>query len=184
MSETQAELYASATAASSIIVPAELHGLVCGYAAAGGLDFNLAGFIELAGADALTDEASLTSFIHMTLSQYHFTAEDLEFKPLIADDDVPLAERLSDMSSWCAGFLGGFGGGLPEENSAGLPPDVQEIVGDFFNIAGLSDDVEEDEQDEHSFMEIFEYSRVGALLILALMNDEAQDSELPPGEAH
>ena len=174
MADLDNELFVSAQAASSVIVPSELHGLVCGHAAASGLQFDLGGFIELAGADALSHESALTEFVQLSLQQFHFTTDDLAFKPLVADDNEPLAGRISDLSNWCAGFLSGFGGALRSDDGEAvvLPPDVQEILRDFASISGLSDDVEGDEQDEGSFMEIFEFTRVGALLVLALMHDD------------
>ncbi|MEM9622512.1 MAG: UPF0149 family protein [Pseudomonadota bacterium] len=173
------DLHEKALSASAVIHPAELHGLTCGMAAGNPGKFSLPDFIALAGADSLADEHTVTDFVTQTLLA--FAAQDMEFSPLVASDDEPLTERLTGLSHWCAGFLSGFAAALPDMAEGGsaqgdtmstLPEDVQEIVRDFASISRLDDEPDGDEQDESSFMEIFEYTRVAAVLILALMSPE------------
>ena len=96
----------------------------------------------------------------------------------MADDDEPLAVRVQGLGEWCAGFLSGFGAVLPEGVSPKtLPLDVQEILKDFVSISGLDEEVAGDEQDEASFMELFEYVKVGAVLALTLMSGEDEDGQ-------
>ncbi len=156
-----------------MILPAELHGLVCGLCAGNPERFALQEFIDLAGADALTDETAVHEFIRGALDD--FTSPDMTFTPLIGDDEDELSARLGRLTDWCAGFLSGFGAGAAGESDSALPVEVQEIVRDFARISGLDDDVDGDEEDEVSFMEIHEYVRVGAVLVLTLMA-EAGDS--------
>ena len=166
------ELHEKAVAASRVITPSELHGLVCGFAAGNPGAFSLPEFIHLAGADALTNEAAITEFVTASLDD--FTSQDMDFSPLVADDEEHLSQRLTDLSEWCAGFLSGFGATAVQSKDSAkqLPPDVQEIVRDFASISGLSGDVEEDDQDESSFMELFEYARVAAVLVLTMMSEQ------------
>jgi uncharacterized protein YgfB (UPF0149 family) len=169
------DLELKAQNASSIIPPAELHGLVCGLAATGHEQFPFPDFVELAGADVLTDEATVSEFVNDSLEI--LLSPDFSFQPLLPDDDEELAVRLTALSEWCAGFLSGFAAGIPAEaRPSALPPDVQEILHDFVSISGLDTDAEGGEQDETSYMELFEYVKVGAVLVLNLMADGGQES--------
>ncbi len=171
------ELNTKAELASSHIDPAELHGLVCGMAAGRPGQFSLPELIEYAGADQLTDENSVQDFVIEALDLLH--AQDMEFALLIPDDEQVLSLRLAGLASWCAAFLSGFGASVSTDVSQ-LPVDVQEILRDFASISGLDEDAEGSEQDEASFMEIYEYVRVASILTLALMGEvqiEAEQAE-------
>ncbi len=172
------DLEVKAQNASSVIPATELHGLVCGFAAGDPLEFSLTDFVQLAGADALSDEHSVSEFVTASLDELF--SDDMEFSPLIPDDSELLSARLGGLAEWCAGFLSGFGASVSERMSRdALPVDVQEIMRDFASISGLDDEVEGDEQDESSFMELYEYVRVAAVLTSALMNSpDAREDDI------
>ena len=130
------ELHAQALRASTIVDPAELHGLVCGLAASHPTEFSVAEFIELAGADVVTDEVSVQEFVTATLDQLH--AQDMEFYMLIPGDEELISTRMEGLANWAAAFLSGFGAGLGalEVTLKELPPDVQEILKDLASISG------------------------------------------------
>ncbi len=165
--------------------PSELHGLVCGLAAARPTSFSLPELVDLAGTDLLTDEEAVREFVTATLDGLF--AQDMEFGLVIPDDEEPLADRLAGLAIWTAGFLSGFGAGAAgaELQLAELPPDVQELLRDFASISALDEAVEGNEQDEASFMEIYEYVRVAAVLALTLMHERSEgDDADEPGELH
>ena len=164
------DLELKAANASSVIPAPELHGMVCGFAAGHPKTFSLSEFVELAGSDALSAEAAVEDFVSSTLDE--MLAQDMAFNPLLPGDDANLAERIRGLAECCAGFLGGFGATVQTEPGA-LHTDVQEILRDFASISGLDEDVAGDEQDENSFMELFEYVRVAAILTLTLLADAA-----------
>jgi uncharacterized protein YgfB (UPF0149 family) len=168
------ELLEKAIAASRTLEPAEIHGSCCGMAAGQPQEFVLANFIELHGTDALEDEVTVREFVTATLDQLH--AQDLEFHPVMPDDEAPLTERLLGLSSWCAAFLVGFGAVVPD-NMKTWPDEVAEIIRDYASISGLNDEEAETEQNESSFMELYEYVRVGAVLIVALMTEHQEQQE-------
>ena len=156
--------------------------MVCGFAAADPLQFPLSDFVQLAGADALSDEESVSEFVRSSLDELF--SEDMGFQPLIPDDSELLSARLAGLAEWCAGFLSGFGASVSERMSRdALPVDIQEILRDFASISGLDDEVEGDDQDENSFMEIYEYVRVAAVLTATLMGSDAdpEDQSAPDG---
>lgn len=166
------DLELKAASASTLLAPAELHGLVCGFCTANGAatfdeGFALSEFVELAGADALTDEACVREFIDAVLQE--LADEELSFSPIVPDDEEALSDRVGALADFCAGFLGGFGGGVKSAR-ADLPVDVQEIIRDFASISGIDDAAADEEQDEASYMEIFEYVRVGVMLVMAIMS--------------
>lgn len=141
-------------------------------------EFPISELVALAGDQALTDESAVLDFVDTSLA--NLRDEDLGFRPLIADDDESLPQRVDDLAEWCGSFLSGFAAG----NTTGrdnLPVDIQEIIRDFATLSSMGSDVDfadgdtEAAQDEESFSEIYEYVRVSVLLVLALL-DEQQPS--------
>ncbi|MEZ7818050.1 MAG: hypothetical protein ACI883_000554 [Candidatus Azotimanducaceae bacterium] len=176
------ELFIKAELASSALVPAELHGMVCGMAVNGTPEFVVADLVALAGPDTLNDEEALGAFITEALDQLY--DQEMSFVPLIPEDDEPLSVRVEGVVEWSGGFLAGFAAGLTASRDE-LPVDVQEIIRDFAGLSGMdaSDyadqerfDLEDIEESEASLMEIYEYIRVSVVLIMALM-DEHQAQE-------
>ena len=162
-------------AAYSIPVP-ELHGMVCGMAVNGTGEFVIPNLVDLAGADAISDEASLGVFVSAALDELF--DQEMGFSPLIPDDDEPLAYRVMAVADWSGGFLAGFAVAVDDEMSE-LPDDVREIIKDFVSLSSLSaedyDELEDGDSDEQeneaSLIEIYEYMRVSTLLVMALMEE-------------
>jgi len=175
------ELELKAQTASSVIPATELHGLVCGFATGKPEEFSLSDFVQLAGTDALSDEAAVSDFVSASLDELY--APDMTFAPFVPGDEEELSARLVGLSEWCAGFLSGFGAAYnntEETQATPLPLELQEILKDFASISSIDDDVDGDEQDEGSFMEIYEYVRVAAVLAMNLVadaEDAAQDQD-------
>lgn len=172
------DLEAQAQNASSILPAAELHGLVCGFAAGNPAEFSLSDFVQLVGTDALSDEAAVSDFVGAVLDVLY--SPDMDFTPVVPDDNEVLGLRLAALAQFTAGFLSGFGASFSSASydqasmtsrvtRDDLPLEVQEILHDFASIGGLDEEAEGDEQDEVSFMEIFEYVRVATVLALNLM---------------
>ena len=147
------------------IRPAELHGLLCGSACAGGALDDRAWrdrLIEHAGEDLAgqADDAALIWFRNRAL--VNLGDADLRFD-LLLPEEAALADRLDALAAWCSGFLSGFGlaGGqshhLDEDGSSGLQ--------DLAAIADLDPDIEEVDA-EDNYAEVVEYVRVVVLLLL------------------
>ena len=95
-------------------------------------EFPITELVALAGDQALTDETAVLDFVGDSLA--NLRDEDLGFRPLIADDDEPLTQRVDDLAEWCGSFLGGFAAA----NATGrdqLPVDIQEIIRDFATLS-------------------------------------------------
>jgi uncharacterized protein YgfB (UPF0149 family) len=181
MSQTLAELELFALEAAAGpeqgLTPAELHGATIGIGVGDPERFELSDLVGLIGPDVLTDGETLGRFVGAALDGLH--AQDMSFRPLLPDDDVSMADRLSALAHWCQSFLEGLVVGLNRRGIAelgALPDEVQEIVQDMVAIAQLDTELAE-ENAETDFMELEEYVKVGTLLILSLNADADADNE-------
>jgi uncharacterized protein YgfB (UPF0149 family) len=144
----------------------ELHGLICGYLAAGSrpsaLDWPaiLESWFETPAlpADGVHELLPLSA---MTLDQLN--DQELSFSLLLPDDDQPMENRLEAVSCWCRGFLHGFGlaGNYQQQD---LSEDASELLADIAEISKMSVVGNEDDTEE-DFVEILEYLRVGAMIL-------------------
>jgi uncharacterized protein len=165
--------------AGSAVPAAESHGCLCG-ALCTSADYTLDRWLEeivpATPAVAEADTGTLQLLFADTLRALR--GEEMEFEPLLPDDDSVLAERTAAISEWCHGFLYGFG--TSRRGAAELPPDVDEILRDFAEIgrAGV-DSGEAGEGEEEAYAEVVEYVRVGVQLI----HDELADARDAAGQA-
>jgi uncharacterized protein YgfB (UPF0149 family) len=91
--------------------------------------------------------------------------DEMEFEPLLPDDEEPLEQRALALAQWCQGFLYGFGTGKPVR-ADDLKGQVDEILKDLSHIARATVDVgAAGEDEEASYAELVEYLRVGVQLI-------------------
>lgn len=154
--------------------PAEIHGLMSGWLCAGAAwdsRGRLAALAEWLGIDLSADDAALLNRVHSDLAE-GIADDAFGFSPLLPDDEVAVNERAREVSSWCSGFLYGFGmtGKFAAED---LSEEVTEALTDLGKIAALSDDVPEDEDNESDLTEIMEYVRMAAMLIHAECQQKA-----------
>ena len=165
---------------------AELHGGFCGLLCTGGPDAASAWLgqcvSEIDTELSIAEEVSGV-FRFMALDTRNALASaDLEFTPILPEDDASLEDRVSELRLWCYGFLSGLGlGGLQlseETLSKSTDEDAEnpvvEIVKDFVALsrAGLSV-AERNNPDDTNFdvAEIVEYLRVS----VQIMFEDAHD---------
>ncbi|RDH83057.1 MAG: YecA family protein [endosymbiont of Galathealinum brachiosum] len=166
--------------ADAELVASEAHGSLCGMLCA-------AGTIELSKwLDQVFEVFDVNNILIKEASQllvglYNDTQAQLndseaDFQLLLPDDTDSLAQRTEALASWCQGFTYGLvAGGLKKDQK--LPEDTAELIKDMVEIARAGHDLGDDsESDEESFMQIYEYVRMGVLLI----NEELQPSHKPP----
>ena len=89
--------------------------------------------------------------------------EGLIFSPLVLEESQSLQDRVHDLSDFCLGFLGGFGAGIALSRRA-IPEELEEILEDFTSIGSISDLGLEEQDDEASYLELYEYAKVSVLL--------------------
>jgi uncharacterized protein YgfB (UPF0149 family) len=154
--------------------PAELHGLMTGQLSAGArfdTDTQLRVLCELMNINQLADEQAALVFASLyQISLAQLLDEDLGFQLLLPDDDQEISQRVDALSSWCSGFLAGFGMYLGEQSMSDA---LREGLQDFSEIAQVSTDPDElDDEDESGLLELQEYVRMAALYIFAECNPD------------
>ena len=150
VSETELPGWADVAAAADRLdlasTPAELHGGLCGWLAAGG------------------DDAP--SWLALVLADPSLPVPDRGgvLDRLRTASAAQLAERAGAMFAWCRAFLGGFGLAVGGKK---LSEDGEEALGDIANLAAARVDDVDPEGDEESLTEIEEYLRMAVLLLHA-----------------
>jgi len=108
-------------------------------------------------------------FIHLKALAEEIEAQmhssDLELALLLENEYEPLVERSRSLAEWCQGFMSGLG--LSGVTQAQIPPESEELIDDFYKIAHLDADNEDesDQGNEFALMELTEYVRMGTLFI-------------------
>ena len=166
--------------ADANLVASESHGALCGMLCAAG-KIELSAWLEQIFEafdvnDMRVKEASQLLVGLYNDTQTELNDSDAEFQLLLPDDDASLAQRTEALASWCQGFTFGLAaGGLKKDRV--LPDDTAELIRDMVEIARAGHDLGDDsDTDEDAYMQIFEYVRMGVLLI----NEELQPSHAPP----
>lgn len=173
-----AELDQLLQSAGSAVAAAEGHGALCG-AFCATADFTLERWIEEIIPDegeSFDDVAREALRLIYADTQRVLREDQMEFTPLLPEDDTPLDVRAAAMGQWCQGFLYGLGlSGLDPKTK--LSAEVQEVLKDLTHIGRATVDAEAlDEDSESAYTEIFEYLRTGVQLIhddMASMREHA-----------
>lgn len=143
--------------------PAELHGALSGWLAAGGSD--AAGWPALVLADPLLPAPAPGDVLDdlRAVTAARLSDPDFGFH-LLLPEDGPLRERAGALFAWCRSFLGGFGLAVGDKP---LSEEGQEALGDLANLAAARVEDVDEEGDEESLTEIEEYLRMAVLLLHA-----------------
>lgn len=110
--------------------------------------------------------------------------DEMQFQPLLPEDERPLDARAAALAQWCQGFLYGLGSSRIHDASR-LPGDVGEIVRDLTEIthAGVEGS-QTAESDETAYAELVEFVRVGVQLIFEELEPFRVQPERGPGPLH
>ena len=138
--------------------PSELHGLLTGIVCVTHaptaeewnniLDSLDVPALDAEGLELLTQEAE---DIAVSLSE-----EELDYLPLLPDDDHPLEERVQALADWCAGVVLGFG-----LASGRIRNDEIELIEHLQDVAAVEfDETDNDEEGEASYQELYEFVRL------------------------
>jgi uncharacterized protein YgfB (UPF0149 family) len=169
-------------AAGSTVHGSEAHGCLCG-AACARRDYGLAEWMEEIFPDGATVEDDLLATLRARTAAA-LAAGQMEFEPLLPDDEQPLAVRVGALSAWCHGFLYGFGAAGTTGGGVELPADVAEVLADLarFSHAGAVGS-ESPEVEESAYVELVEFVRAAVQLVydeLAAL----RASQPPPSTGH
>ncbi len=120
-----------------------------------------------ADANAAEQLAVLDALYRTTREQ--LAGEDFEFTPLLPDDSAAFDERLLALSSWCQGFVYGFGASAAHASKA-LDDAARECLSDLLEISKLSHDEEASDEAEQQYLEVVEHVRMATLLLHETLN--------------
>lgn len=147
---------------------AELHGALCGFLSAGGVDFEI--FLTAISLEHLlepeTPEAARRCIATLFLTTRTQLDDDaFSFPLLLPHADNPIVERGEALVQWSQGFVSGLGlGGFTDERK--LSKDGREVLRDIAEIARTRLAFDETEDvDEEALAELVEFARVGVLLL-------------------
>jgi uncharacterized protein YgfB (UPF0149 family) len=152
--------------------PSGFHGFLCGRLSCGTVQME-----DLVNSSSawlgLEEEAAEGAFGTLE-TFYESTLSDLQdisflFKPLLPDDELPLAERLMSVGDWCTNYLSGLGDGMGAEFE--VSEDGKEALQDISAIGQISTDFDSDEESEEDgekdYLELVEYVRIAVQLIFS-----------------
>lgn len=87
----------------------------------------------------------------------HALSEDeLDYLPLLPDDEHSLAERVQALADWCTGVVLGFG-----LASGHLRAEEQELIEHLQDVASVEfEEADDDDEGEESYQELYEFVRL------------------------
>jgi len=175
------EIAQALAAAGSAVHASEAHGCLCG-AACVRRDYGLAEWQDEIFPDATAGEDDRLATLRARTAAA-LAGGQMEFEPLLPDDEQPLSVRVEALSAWCHGFLYGFGA-AGTAGGARLPGDVAEVLADLakFSQAGAVGS-ESPEVEEDAYIELVEFVRAAVQLVYDDLAAQ-RASQPPPSSGH
>ncbi|WP_447507768.1 UPF0149 family protein [Acinetobacter lactucae] len=138
--------------------PSELHGLLTGIVCVTEAPTReeWSQILTTLNVPELSDDA-LTLLTDEAEDVVHALSEDeLDYLPMLPDDEHLLQERVQALSDWCAGVVLGFG--LASGHVRG---DERELIEHLQDVAAVEfEDSDNDEEGESSYEELYEFVRL------------------------
>ncbi len=138
--------------------PSELHGLLTGIVCVTQVPTREEWQQILATLEVteISDEA-IVALTDETEDIAHALSEDeLDYLPLLPDDEHSLSERVQALADWCAGVVLGFG-----LASGHLRAEEQELIEHLQDVASVEfDESDDDDEGEESYQELYEFVRL------------------------
>jgi uncharacterized protein YgfB (UPF0149 family) len=108
----------------------------------------------------------------------------MDFAPLLPDDDEPIETRAAALGAWCQGFLYGLGTSSLSDATQ-LPGDVGEVVRDLTEITHVAADSAENlESNEGAYAELVEFVRAGVQLLFDELEPLRREASRREGLLH
>jgi uncharacterized protein YgfB (UPF0149 family) len=155
---------------------AELHGGLCASLCVGGLPASDAWAADWLGAGSEADLAAARGLVQEVEqdSWRAMTAGDFQLELILPDDDTDLTQRVAGLAAWCHGFVSGLGvAGLSlAEHAPSVRAQLEEIIGDFGEIARASTDVEDVVEGGFQLASIVEFVRAGVQIVFESLAEQ------------
>lgn len=145
-------------AIEEITSPSELHGLLTGIVCVTQVPTHDEWLQILA---TLTVPQLETEALDLLIEEtddvfYALSEDELDYLPMLPDDEHPLSERVQALADWCTGVVLGFG-----LASGQIRSDEAELIQHLQDIAAVEfDDTDNDEEGEMSYQELYEFVRL------------------------
>lgn len=141
-----------------ITSPSELHGLLTGIVCVTDVPTREQWLqilstlnVPVLSEDALGVLADETEDVAHALSE-----DELDYVPMLPDDEHTLAERVQSLADWCAGVVLGFG-----LASGHIRSDERELIEHLQDVAAVEfEESDDDEEGEESYQELYEFVRL------------------------
>lgn len=108
--------------------------------------------------------------------------DDMEWVPLVPNEELGLPAQVAGLALWCAGFIHGVGVAIGTEiggrDQSDLPEACVELFGDLAEISRVDESVASGDEAEADYVELLEYVRTAAFTcaieLSQLKNAEAE----------
>ncbi len=144
---------------------AEAHGTLTG-ALCAALDFTLDDWCAELYADGRADDDALSALRDVfNETRAALVSDQMDFRPLLPDDDASIESRAEALGHWCQGFLYGLGS-RPLPGPEQMSREAGEVVRDLTAMTQVTADAEaSEESNEEAWLELTEFVRVAAQLL-------------------
>ncbi|ENU99272.1 UPF0149 family protein [Acinetobacter variabilis] len=152
------EWYRNFSSIEEISSPSELHGLLTGIVCVTQAPSSDEWIQILETLDVPElDPETLELLTGEAEDIFHALSEDeLDYLPLLPDDEHSLAERVQALADWCAGVVLGFG-----LASGHIRNDEMELIEHLQDVAAVEfEDSDDDAEGEESYQELYEFVRL------------------------
>ena len=138
--------------------PSELHGLLTGIVCVTEAPTRDEWLQILSTLDVpKLDDAAIAVLTEEAEDIAHALSEDdLDYLPMLPDDEHSLSERVQALADWCEGVVLGFG-----LASGHIRSDEQELIESLQDVASVEfEESDDDEEGEASYLELYEFVRL------------------------
>lgn len=164
--------------------PSEVHGVLVGMLVQSehkGVDDWLA-LLDMIDMDTASIDDRTKSIMQEVyqLTRQGLASDQYDFQLLMPADDYEVAERANALAVWASGFITGYG--LAAEHKRDLSVEMVELLNHLHAISELDDQLSESEENEKDLYELYEYVRLGVLMLRQAMIGEKAPAAKPISE--